>query len=89
MLLYRILVFVILLLAAAALPPPLAIAVSALFAFLFYGFWEAAVVGIFLDSLYSVPEPRWFGFQFVYTASAILAVFLIEMLKKQIRFYND
>jgi|GEM_PF-1272748 len=88
MVLYRVLIFTGLLFAAALLPP-LALAISLLPVFLFRWFFEAVIVAIFLDSLYAVPEPKWFGFQFVYTLSVFVAIYAIEILKKHIRFYNN
>jgi hypothetical protein len=68
--------------------PFLSLGLAGIGMFLFSHFYEAVILGIFLDSLYATPEPRWFGFQFFYTLVALGALCVITMLKKYIRFYT-
>ena len=85
---YRIGVVVALFAAAAAMPPPLALLLALFAAFFFPRLWETVAVGFFLDALYAAPEPRWFGFQYLYTVIALLALCAVAFFKKRMRFYT-
>lgn len=77
-----------LLLAAALLPPLLTALLACIAALFFPRFWEAVLVGLFLDALYGVPLPRLLGFQFIYTLALGAALFVLERLKKSVRLYR-
>ena len=88
MFLYRILAIIALLVSATAAPHPITIALTTICIFLFQRFWEAIAFGVFLDALYGVSEPRWFGFQFIYTIIILIFLAVIEQLKKSLRWYS-
>lgn len=85
---YRILTVMLLLVGAAVAPQAATAAAAVGAAFLFPWFWEAVVVGVVLDALYAVPEPHWFGFQFIYTVSIALSLLIVWRLKKSLRWYS-
>ncbi|TSC85158.1 MAG: hypothetical protein G01um101417_25 [Parcubacteria group bacterium Gr01-1014_17] len=85
---YRILAVVALLIGAAVAPQAAIAAAAVGAAFFFPRFWEAVVIGVVLDALYATPEPRWFGFQFVYTVLIAASLLAVWRLKKSLRWYS-
>lgn len=86
--LYRIFAVLVLVVCAVAAPQAATAVAAVAAAFFFTRFWEAVAIGVLLDALYSTPEPRWFGFQFIYTVGIALALIVLWRLKKQIRWYS-
>ena len=84
----KILAVIVCCVVGAVWSPTVAWLLALMFVFFFKRFLEVVLVGLFLDALYAAPEPRWFEFQFIYTATALAGVLVIEILKKRIRFYN-
>lgn len=85
---YRILTVIALLIGAIVAPQVATAAVAVGAAFLFSRFWEAIAIGVVLDALYAASEPRWFGFQFIYTVSIALLLLVVWRLKKSLRWYS-
>jgi uncharacterized membrane protein YecN with MAPEG domain len=85
---YRILVVVALIICTAVAPQAATAVLAVGAAFFFPRFWEAVAVGVILDTLYAVPEPRWFGFQFIYTVLIAASLLAIWRLKKSLRWYS-
>ena len=85
---YRIFAIIILFVSVTAAPHPITIVLVAVCVFLFPRFWEAVAFGVFLDALYGVSEPHWFGFQFIYTFLILVLIIAIEQLKKSLRWYS-
>lgn len=82
-------VIVLGLLIAAALLPPAVTTLLAVFCLLYFPrFWEAVLVGLFLDALHGAPLLHMFGFQFIYTLALVLALVVLERLKKSVRVYR-
>lgn len=86
---YRILAIILLVITAVTAPLAATMTLAIVALFLFSTFWEAIAIGFFLDALYSVSEPRWFGFQFVYTSILLVSWVIIEQLKKSLRWYSN
>lgn len=85
---YRILGVMMLIVCAVVVPQAATAAAAVAAAFFFTRFWEAVAIGILLDALYSTPEPRWFGFQFMYTMSIAISLLVVWRLKKSLRWYS-
>lgn len=84
----RSLVVIGLLVSSTLTPQAAVVALAALAVLFFPRFWEAALIGLFLDMLYGVALPRWFGFQFIYTLALCAAIFVVEQLKKSMWLYR-
>ncbi len=52
---------------------------------LFKKFWEIIIVGLLIDSLYSLPNIGLIGRFGIFTISIIVLFFIAEAVKKQIR----
>ncbi|MDP3661634.1 MAG: hypothetical protein Q8R17_02185 [bacterium] len=85
---YRILTVVALVIGAAVAPQAATAAAAVAVSFFFPRFWEAIAVGVILDALYAAPEPRWFGFQFIYTVGIAILLLIVWRLKKSLRWYS-
>jgi sterol desaturase/sphingolipid hydroxylase (fatty acid hydroxylase superfamily) len=53
---------------------------------LYAPWFELIVIGLFYDLVYSVPRVSFHNFEFVYTATALVAIGLMYVIKK--RFIN-
>lgn len=54
--------------------------------FYFRDFYEALIFGLFMDSVYSLPEYAW---GFLFTLSAALVFIVSFSLKKRLKFYDS
>lgn len=83
-------VFVLCLLLSTVLLPPAVTALLTVFGVLcFPRFWEAVLVGLFLDALYGASVPYLLGFQFIYTLALCVALLALERWKKSVRAYRE
>lgn len=58
---------------------------AVIFMILLRRYWEGVLVAFFLDALYSVPSVRIYGHFGIFTAVALILLFLLESFKKNIR----
>lgn len=84
----RFITVVCLLLSAALLPPAVTALLTVFGVLCFPRFWEAVLVGLFLDALYGASVPYLLGFQFIYTLALCVALLVLEQLKKSVRWYR-
>jgi len=54
----------------------------------FHSFFEGVAWGAVMDILYGAPLEKFGGLQFVFSVSSLAVFFLIERLKRNIRFYR-
>ena len=57
-----------------------------MFAFRIY--WEAAVVFLISDLLYGTETERFLDFPFISLTASVLALSLVEVLKRKLRYYE-
>ena len=58
------------------------VALFGLVALIYYpNFYEILIPAILFDAIYGAPGAPWFGFQYLATAFALVAVYLMEELK--------
>ncbi|MBI2630948.1 hypothetical protein HYW73_01885 [Candidatus Nomurabacteria bacterium] len=69
---------------------PLWVSVVLAFAGMIYFniFWEAAVLFLLSDALYGINEAKFYGTYFVSFFIFLIALLIIEMFKKKLKFYN-
>jgi hypothetical protein len=60
---------------------------AVIFMILFRRYWEGVVAAFFLDALYSVPNSGLYGHFGIFTAVALILLFILETFKKKIRFF--
>ncbi|TSC68002.1 MAG: hypothetical protein G01um101472_206 [Parcubacteria group bacterium Gr01-1014_72] len=65
--------------------PPVALALS----FRFNYFYEAALIALLTDSMWSADTPLFFGFRFVSTLATVAMLAFSEALKRRMIFYSD
>lgn len=64
-------------------------AVLALAGMIYFNYFiETVALGLLSDLLYGAHEAKFFGIVFVSFISAIIAILLIEFMKKKLKFYN-
>lgn len=59
-----------------------------IFMILFRRYWEGVVIAVFFDTLYSLPDAKFYGRFGIFTAVALILFFVLENLKKKIRYFS-
>jgi hypothetical protein len=86
--LFRILASVILLLSVLFMPFWLTVILALSGMVYFSYFWEAAALLLLSDLLYGAPDTGLFGMVFISFIIAIIAILLVEFMKKKLKFYK-
>lgn len=63
------------------------ISLAIILAIIFTRYWEAALVGLMIDSLYSLPEQKNIAGLGVFLALALIVISLSSLIKNKIRFF--
>ncbi|MBI4691909.1 MAG: hypothetical protein HY773_00465 [Candidatus Terrybacteria bacterium] len=60
---------------------------AVVFMVLFRHYWEGVVAAVFIDTLYSIPNTKIYGRFGIFTISTIILFFILNIIKKKIRFF--
>ncbi len=82
----RIIADIVLFLGIFFLPWWVTVILTFIFIILFRWFWEGIIAMLFIDSLYSLPDVKFYGHFGIFIVSAVILLLIIENLKTRIRF---
>lgn len=81
----RIIADIVLAVLLLAFPYWVGMLAAAAFFFAFPRFYELIAAGFLIDALYGAPLPRFFGFQFGFSLSALILFVVLWQVKRRMR----
>jgi len=80
----RIVATLLLLISFFIFPYWITLSLSVAFLFVFKNYWEVILVFLFADLVYSIPQPRFWNFEYSLTVFAVILYFVVFILRKNL-----